>query len=345
MNRSFIVFFVILTVVFLQNPDFIMSQTSSQAFTVAWYNVENLFDTRNDPYPGDDEFTPQGEKNWTRDRLQEKFRGLTKVIGLMNAGEGPDLLGLSEIEHQSVLERWNKRYLKRFGYGIAYHESPDLRSIDLGLFYRKSIFRHIATQGHAVDLGAGERPTRDITVFTLVAGDDTLDCILVHWPSRYGGKEQSEPKRISAAEVTAQVVDSLYKIRQNDDILIMGDFNDDPDDPSVRDYLQAQDMVPGTDPGRRLYNAMTDVHSNPVEGTYYYRGEWNTLDQIILGKGMFDEQGFGSEYPDASVFVQPFMRVKEGEYKDAPYRTYVGPRYLGGISDHFPILLTINLYN
>ena len=345
MKKSHILFLLILSFVFIQETDALFSQTRSQSLTVAWYNVENLFDTKNDSYPGDDEFTPKGEKNWTRDRLHEKYQGLTKVIGLMNAGQGPDLLGLSEIEHRSVLERWNNKYLKQFKYGIAYHESPDLRSIDLGLFYRKSIFRHIATQGHTIDLGPDERPTRDVTVFTLVAGDDTLDCILVHWPSRYGGKEQSEPKRISAAEVTAQVVDSLYAIRQNDDILIMGDFNDDPDDSSVRDYLQAQDMVPGTDPGRRLYNAMTDVHSNPVEGTYYYRGEWNTLDQIILGRGMFDEKGFGSEYPDASVFVQQFMRVQEGEYKDAPYRTYVGPRYLGGISDHFPILLTINLYN
>ncbi len=319
---------------------------SAESVLVAWYNVENLFDIKNDPYAGDDEFTPKGDKKWTRKRLHEKFKGLTRVIGMMNAGEGPDLLGLAEIEHRSVLERWNRKYLRRFNYGIAYHESPDLRSIDLALFYRKDIFSHVATNGHTVELETEERPTRDITVFTLTAGaEDTLDCVLVHWPSRYGGKALTEPKRISAAKVTSQVVDSLYAIREHDDILIMGDFNDDPDDPSVQMYLKAQDLVPEGQNDRRLHNSMLDIHSDPVQGTYYYRGEWNTLDQIILGRGLFDQEGFGTEYPDAAVFVQPFMRVSEGEYKDTPYRTHVGPRYLGCISDHFPILLTLTLYN
>lgn len=314
---------------------------------VAWWNVENLFDNVDDPYEGDDEFTAASDKRWTDKRVDAKFVGLSRVLASMNDGQGPDLLGLAEVEHRSVLETWVQNYLQKFGYGIAYHESPDLRSIDLAVLYRKSIFEHIATRGHAIDLGSGNRPTRDVTVYSLVSDGDTLDCVLVHWPSRYGGKEQSEPKRITAAKVTSGAIDSLYRIRRNDDVILMGDFNDTPGDVSITRYLHARDVPPSAVDGDKpyLFNTMMQVHENPAMGSYYYRGDWNTLDQILLTSGLFNQTGFGTGNPVGDVFVLPFMREQEGRYKDAPYRTYVGPRYLGGISDHFPVFIQLEHYN
>lgn len=315
---------------------------------VAWWNVENLFDNTNDPYAGDDEFTATSDKRWTDERVDAKYTGLSKVLASMNDGQGPDLLGLGEVEHRSVLATWVRKYLGEFGYGIAYHESPDLRSIDLALLYRKSMFEHFGTRGHAIELGPGVRPTRDVTVYSLVSSGDTLDCVLVHWPSRYGGKEQSQPMRIAAAKVTSNVIDSLYHIRKNDDMILMGDFNDTPGDISILRYLHAQEVPPSVsalEGEPYLFNTMMRVHENPARGSYYYRGNWNTLDQIFLTSGLFDQEGFGTSSPVGEVFALPFMREQKGRYKDAPYRTYVGRRYLGGISDHFPVIIQIEHYN
>ena len=324
-------------------PDLI-AQPEEEIY-IAWWNVENLFDLVDDPGVEDEEFTPLGENRWDRERLRAKFHSLTRVLSEMNEGKGPDLLGLGEVENRNVLEQWRDTDLEKFHYGYALHESPDERGIDLAVLYRRDLFSLIAVRGHSISLGEESGPTRDVSVFTFTAAGDTLDCVLVHWPSRYGGREETEPLRIRAATVTRRVVDSLYSVRKNDDILLMGDFNDEPTNISVRETLQQgmQPEKPAEAEQFRLYNAMIAVDTDPDRGTYYYDGEWNTLDQILLGRGLFRPEGFAAVSHDASVFVRSFMREQEGEYKDSPYRTYVGDRYLGGISDHFPVFIRITL--
>lgn len=312
---------------------------------IAWWNVENLFDTVDDATHNDAEFTPTSDKRWTPERLEAKLRGMTRVVSTMNDSTGPDILGMAEVENQQVLEHWVHKYLHD-KYGVAYHDSPDLRGIDVALLYRKSKFQHIGTAARRVNLGKDERPTRDVVAYTLVDGGDTLDCVTVHWPSRYGGKEASEPKRIMAAKATEAVVDSLYKVRENDDIIVMGDFNDEPGDISVTNYLRASGQTPKVNDPAKIFllNSLYKVYTDSSRGTYYYRGQWNTLDQILLSHGMLDDTGFGTTYPWGNVFIRPFMKEASGRYKGAPFRTYVGPRYLGGISDHFPVYIIVNHY-
>ncbi len=339
-------FIAVLAVWFAGKAPLLPAQESAGQLYIAFWNVENLFDLTDDPGVDDEEFTPVGEKRWTRQRLLNKFHGMTRVLNAMNDGRGPDLLGLAEVENLRVLQQWQEEDLREYApasYGIALHESPDQRGIDLAVLYREDVFTHIATRGHRVPLGGNSRPTRDISVFTLAAGSDTLDCVLVHWPSRYGGREQTEPRRIRAARTTAGVIDSLYKLRRNDDIILMGDFNDEPANVSVRRVLASgddpADVGGGTD--IRLLNSMWDVYRDPERGSYYYGGEWNTLDQILLGHGLLDTTGFAAPEPTGQVFVQPYMREQTGEYQGTPYRTYVGNRYLGGMSDHFPVFIRL----
>lgn len=322
---------------------------SDKQLYLAFWNVENLFDLINDPGVEDEEFTPAGEKRWTRKRLRNKFHSLTRVFNDMNTGEGPDLLGLAEVENRRVLEQWREMDLEEYArgrYGITLHESPDERGIDLAVLYRKEVFTHIGTRGHTISLGANSGPTRDVSVFTFLAGRDTLDCVLVHWPSRYGGRERTEPLRLRAARTTAEVIDSLYNIRKNDEIILMGDFNDEPANRSLTKILNAGTDIGSVGPAaeNRLFNPMWDVYRDPDTGSYYYNGDWYTLDQILLGHGLLDKRGFSVSEPAGKVFVHEYMRERKGEYKGTPYRTYVGDRYLGGISDHFPVFiqLTIN---
>jgi len=341
-THLFILGTLILGLVFGRN---LSAAENSQPIYIAWWNVENLFDTVDDATHNDAEFTPTSDKRWTPERLEAKLQGMTKVITTMNDSAGPDILGMSEVENQQVLEHWIHKYLHD-KYGVAYHESPDLRGIDVALLYRKSKFQHVGTAARRVNLGKDERPTRDVVAYTLVDGGDTLDCVTVHWPSRYGGKEASEPKRIMAAKATEAVVDSLYKVRENDDIVVMGDFNDEPGDVSVTNYLRASGKLPKADESAKIFllDALYKVYADSSRGTYYYRGQWNTLDQILLSRGMLDETGFGTQNPWGNVFVRPFMKEASGRYKGAPFRTYVGPRYLGGISDHFPVYIIVNHY-
>jgi len=343
MQKQFFIYVVlILTLFFNRN---VLAANNTQQVYIAWWNVENLFDTVDDATHNDAEFTPTSDKRWTPERLEAKLHGMTKVVTTMNDSAGPDILGMAEVENQQVLEHWVHKYLQD-QYGVAYHESPDLRGIDVALLYRKSKFQHVSTSARQVKLGSDERPTRDVVTYSLVDGGDTLDCVTVHWPSRYGGKEASEPKRIMAAKATEAVVDSLYKIRKNDDIIVMGDFNDEPGDISVTNYLRASGQLPKTDEPEKIFllNSLYKVYADSSRGTYYYRGQWNTLDQILLSNGMFDHHGFGTSNPWGNVFVRPFMKEASGRYKGAPFRTYVGPRYLGGISDHFPVYIIIKHY-
>ncbi len=319
---------------------------NSHPVYIAWWNVENLFDTVDDATHNDAEFTPDSKKHWTPQRLEAKLQGMTRVLSCMNDSAGPDILGMAEVENRQVLSHWVHKYLGD-KYGIAYHESPDLRGIDVALIYRKSMFQHVGTAARRVKLGKEDRPTRDIVDYVLVRDGDSLDCVTVHWPSRYGGKEASEPKRIMAAKATESVVDSLYRVRTNDDIVVMGDFNDEPGDISITNYLRASDTVPTTNQRHNLFllDALYPVYADSTQGTYYYHRQWDTLDQLLLSRGMLDQTGFGTASPWGNVFVRPFMQEASGKYKGAPFRTYVGSRYLGGISDHFPVYIIVNHYS
>lgn len=300
--------------------------------TVAFWNVENLFDTIDDPRKNDNEFLPDGKKKFTEERLKLKYEHLTRVVLDQNYGEGPDILGLAEIENREVLERWQE-YLQ-IDYQIVHQESPDRRGIDVALFVRNGI-KITDSRWLAVHLDG--RPTRDILETTVEIDEKKLTIFVNHWPSRWGGQEKSEPKRIAAAETLNDRITDILQDNPAADFVIMGDFNDDPNNKSILEYLGADGN--STDGG--LFNTTWNIWKDPARGTLKYKGKWNTFDQIIISNGLLDNLGFQWMANSTKPFDADYLINSGGKYKGYPYRWYGGDYFIGGYSDHLLVSCTI----
>jgi predicted extracellular nuclease len=310
---------------------------------VAFWNLENLFDTEDDPEKNDAQFLPDGDREWTEERLDKKLYNLARVIRSMNNYYGADILGVCEVEHQSVLEVLTNKFLADINYKIAYLESPDKRGIDNGLLYNADKFLVLSVSSDTVHL-ADNWPTRLILKVKLLSKwKDTLSVYVNHWPSRSGGREQSEPKRVSAANRVRKSVDEEFKSNPNAKIIVIGDFNDEPSDISMINSLRALALscdspigisaVEGSD----LYNISYSAYNDSV-GTYLYRGDWNMLDQIIVSGNLITNPALKYICNSFEVYNPHFIVTRSGRYKGAAYPTFGGRRYLGGYSDHFPVI-------
>ncbi|NMM50590.1 endonuclease/exonuclease/phosphatase family protein [Marinigracilibium pacificum] len=317
-------------------------ESYSNTATIGFYNMENLFDTIDDPNIRDEEFLPGGDKQWTRERYMKKLSNMAKIIASMDGG--PNVLGVCEVENRRVMEHLII-ILRRYGlnYNLVHFDSPDIRGIDVALLYDPSFLRPFYTEQLKVSDPADEEfITRDILYVKGLAGNDTLHFFVNHWPSRRGGKED---KRILAAKVLRNKVDELEKINPLAKIIIMGDFNDDPINKSIKSELRAEGKLEDLEPGE-LFNTSYKTHKKGY-GTLAYRGAWNLFDQIIISNGLINSNNSeGVYYIDESfsIYVREEMLVQDGEYKGYPFRTFVGDRFDGGYSDHFPtyIKLTFN---
>ncbi len=322
---------------------FAQTRETDTLFVASW-NLENLFDTVNDTLKRDEEFLPGTVKNWNDQRLDKKLYNLARVIRSMNNGCGPDILGVVETEHQSLLDRLNDKYLQDMDYSSAYLESPDNRGIDNGLFYRKNKFRVLSVTGDTIHLPDGY-PTRLILKVDLLTGaDDTLYVFINHWPSRRGGEKESEINRITAAEVLKKNTDDILSRNPASLILIMGDFNDEPTNNSIFKTLKAQPVLcDSTAEGNidtnsdGLYN-LSYAEYNEGIGSYKYRNDWNMLDQLIVSKELLTGERIRYICNSFEVYKPEFMVTESGKYKGTPFPTYGGNKYLGGYSDHFPVI-------
>lgn len=223
--------------------------------SIAFYNLENLFDTLDDPNTWDTSFTPNGDYNWTLEKLAAKVDNLALVIskiGEKELGQGPTFLGVAEIENRNVLELLiNHPLLKPYDYGIAHFNSPDARGIDVGFLYRRNLFELQHAQKHYLALKDEVGTlilTRDQLCVSGFLNNEKLYFIMNHWPSRRGGVKRSEKKRILAAELTKKVCDSIFKIDSNANIIIMGDFNDNPTDKAFKEVLKSKNTIKETVP-------------------------------------------------------------------------------------------------
>lgn len=301
---------------------------------VVFYNVENLFDTINNPQKNDDDFTPEGKYGWNTERYFAKLDRLAEAI----AGSGdelPAVVGLCEVENEAVLNDLISRTpLKKGKYEVIHFESLDERGIDVALLYRSRMFSPERIETLFVNLGHGVRPTREILyVNGILKGGSLLHIFVNHWPSRYGGQEASEPKRIAAAEVLRNAVDAIISEDQNASVLIMGDFNDYPENKSVREVLSAK----GRNESGLLVNLMYGKEEE-LRGTYNYRGDWGFLDQIIVSRAMAEGGPIMVKQGSAEPYYLPEMLYTHPEYGDEkPNRTFGGPEYYGGYSDHLPV--------
>ena len=307
--------------------------------TVVFYNVENLFDTKNNSGANDGEFTPEGANKWTEERYTKKVNDISKVLGSVNNNELPEIIGLCEIENRKVLDDLVKTKLLQEGnYEIEHFESPDFRGIDCALLYRPDEFKVIKST--PVYVGFADDPeysTRDILyVKGETRNKEEFHIFVNHWPSRIGGLEETEPKRMAVAGLLKSKIDSVQTQNPDANILVIGDMNDEPSNKSLNEILAAKSPEVTN---AALVNLMYLVHTNK-KGSYNYRGNWNMLDNIVVSAGLLDNKGFQCIENQGYVFHEKWMEFEKGG-EISPNRTYGGPNYYGGVSDHFPVYIQL----
>jgi predicted extracellular nuclease len=307
-------------------------------YTVVSYNVENLFDTVDDPKIPDEEFLPTSEKKWDNEKYQKKLADLARVISEVNPKEMPEVVGLIEVENRTVLEDLVKTgKLNGQGYAIVHEESPDYRGIDVALIYRKDAFQEIGHEVLPVIFPDDpEFKTRDILHLTGKMRNKTVHLFVNHWPSRIGGDEKTEPKRVLAASVLKSKVDQILAIDPKARIIIMGDMNDEPVNKSLQETLGAA----APDSGTPLVNLMMpdDVAG---KGTYFYSGAWNMLDNLVVSEAVLKGKGMQVEGGKGNIFSNDWMIFTNKNGDKTPNRSYVGNKYVNGVSDHFPVYFKI----
>ncbi len=312
---------------------------------IMFYNVENFFDCEIDTSRAYNAFTPEGEQRWTNSRYYTKRNNLFKTIVAVGQGQFPALIGFCEIENENVFnDIVNRTPLRRANYKVVHYESRDWRGIDVGLIYRPELLTLVSSAPIRVgDEADTPFRTRDI----LYAGFETkqgemLHFYVNHWPSRYGGQLESESRRQLAAGVLRQHYDSLQMANPGAKVLMMGDFNDTPADPSVLKILGA--TSPADLSGS---NDLVQLFDNSVslgfEGTLKHGHDWQIFDQIIVSSALYRTDA-GSSYcaGSAKIFSGGFLFENDDRYLGRKlFRTYSGPNYIGGFSDHLPVYIDI----
>lgn len=313
----------------------------SLLFRVMSWNVENLFDIRHDSLKNDQEFLPDALRRWHYGRYKKKLNNISRVITAVGEWDPPALVGLCEVENDSVL-RDLTRYsaLKEHNYRYVITNSPDERGIDVALLYQPGQFKLLAYRSVSVGtFSQRSRPTRDILhVSGLLLTEDTLDVLVCHLPSRSGGVTESEPYRLFVARKLRAQADSLMAARQRPKLLIMGDFNDYPKNRSIAGVLEA--IAPPQKPTPdKLYHLLARKALRRDFGSYKYQGEWGLLDHLIVSGTLLNaSENFFTDETKADVARLPFLLTKDEKYgKLQPFRTYYGMKYQGGYSDHLPI--------
>jgi predicted extracellular nuclease len=320
-----------------QNESEVKNQPTGEPFVIAFYNVENLFDTLNDPLIQDTEFLPEAPKNWNTERYFKKQADLAKVIAAIPAPDLPDLVGLCEIENLAVvLDLAKQQAISAAGYHIVHQDSPDRRGIDVALMYKPNKFQVLHEEFFTTPLPSSGNPTRDILYAKgLVLNSDTLHVFVNHWPSRYGGVEKSEPNRVAIAQLLRNKIDSLQRMQPQCKITVIGDFNDNPDNRSMKEVLGG--ALRADETHQPLFNLHAAAWARG-EGTFNFRGEWNMLDQILVSWSIKDASTGLHVNPDAAgILREPWMIYTDQKGVEYPTKTYGGERYFGGISDHFPV--------
>ncbi|WP_323787320.1 endonuclease [Psychroserpens sp.] len=314
---------------------------SEQHYTVAFYNVENLFDFVDNGLTHDNDFLPSSVKRWTKNRYNRKLNKLAEAIskiGSNNTHKPPTLIGIAEAENKKVLQDLiDTNKLKNFNYDIVHYDSQDERGIDVGFIYNKDEFELEYSKPYSVYLEKenGEQDyTRDILLVSGRLNGELIHCIINHWPSRRDGLEESSLNRLAAAESTIEIIEAIKIKEDNPKIIVMGDFNDNPNNESVKLLT-----IKG-----QLFNPMKTLGSYS-RGTQNHKFKWNVFDQILFTTNFFETDDLALKFEDADIFDEKFLTQFHGKYKGQPFRTYSGKKYKGGFSDHFPVYIRLSVMN
>lgn len=313
-------------------------------YRAMFYNVENLFDTFDDSLTNDEEFTPMGARHWTWEKMNNKINGIYKTIAALGEWEAPIFVGMCEVENGYMLYRLtHETPLLKFDYGIVHRESPDPRGIDVGLLYRKDLFDLQESRFFSVIFPDDpNRKTREILYARgVIGGIDTIHVFINHWPSKYGGELESNAGRFAAANTLRQKVDSIKIFYPDARILIMGDFNDEPESNPLIDGLKVCLNINNKCPSGLV--SISAILRSKGQGSYKYQGVWGMIDQIIVSESLLDQKRKIFTSPEnASVFKANFLLEPDDAYiGDKPFRTFVGFKYHGGFSDHLPVYIDL----
>lgn len=338
MRKLFLSIMTLMVMVCSVSPAFAQEKKRYQMFGVAFYNLENLFDTINNNGKYDFEFSPAGKNKWDGHKYWSKIKNLSYAISQMKTKTtplGPAVIGCSEIENITVLQDLVKAdAIRDLNLQVIHHDSPDRRGVDVSLLYNPKLFKPIRVTNHPLVIEGMEYfKTRDQMCVTGLLGGCRVGVIVNHWPSRRGGSEQSSYLREAAAALSKHIADSLLSVDPKMGIIIMGDLNDDPSDRSCAVTLGATRKKADCKEGG-FYNPFWQLLDKGV-GSYIYRGGWDLFDQIIVNYNLV-EGANGLKFDRAEVFNREFLKQQTGQYKGYPLRTFSGGAWTNGYSDHFP---------
>ncbi len=312
--------------------------------TIAFYNVENLFDTINDPDTFDDDRTPKGKDHWTSEYYTDKLHKIARVISEIGAavtGTSPDIVGLCEVENYEVLyDLVHNTKLSDENYGIIHFDSPDERGIDTALLYKKEVFLPMSFKNYPLYLyhKDGRRDyTRDQLLVSGLLDGEELHFIINHWPSRSGGEARSRPGREAAAALNKKIISLIRATNPKAKVISMGDLNDDPSSSSLKKVLKTGGKRHKVKAGA-LYNPMEALAKRGL-GSIAHHDNWHLFDQLFFTETLLKENKAGYRYWKAGIYNKPYLMVSSGRYKGYPFRSYTRGTYTGGYSDHFPVYL------
>jgi len=315
-------------------------EVTLQPVRVMFYNVENLFDIFDDSLKEDNDFLPSGLMRWNFTRYNKKINSLYKTIVAAGEWNPPSIVAFCEIENKKVLEDLvYGTYLSKYGYRIIHEESPDPRGIDVCMIYRKSCVNLIdycywVPKGIPSDKFA----SRSVLYSKMLIQGDTVHFIINHWPSRRGGVLAREGMRIEIAEMVRNKADSIIlKSHGGAKIIIAGDFNSTPDDKEMKV------LVAERDPEVNSLVNLSERMAVKGLGTYRYLGIWEMIDQVIISEALMPgNNGLVTGSMNLTIFNPVFLLKRDSKYPGfSPFSTYRGYKYVGGYSDHLPVLLDL----
>ncbi len=311
--------------------------SATKSYTIAFYNVENLFDTEDNPNTHDDDFLPSAKKRWTDKRYLNKLHKLSTVIPKIGEDdniESPVIVGLAEVENKKVLiDLVETKHIKDQKYKFVHFDSLDERGIDVALLYKEEFkvdYTEVFSLNFSNENGSPDF-TRDILLVKGLLNKQLVFIIVNHWSSRRSGVNETEHKRILAAKKVNQIILQIKKEEEDPKIIVMGDFNDNPNDNSLVSLEEDS----------QLFNPFKTVWSKD-KGSLNYNFEWLMFDQILVSTNFLDPNSI-LEFEKANVYNTKFLTQYDGKFKGQPYRSHVGKHYKGGYSDHFPVFLILKL--
>jgi len=315
-------------------------KNSTHKVAIAFYNCENFFDPADNPAKDDDEFTPQGKYHYTQKVYEQKLHNIATVLQSMNGGDGPAIIGLAEVEDNTVLnDLVHQPELARRNYKYEWYDGPDPRGINVAMIYDPVLFVMLHSEPLHVDLSGvgGKSLTRDVLHVYGILNGDTVHVFVNHWPSRTGGEDESGPRRTIAAKVNRDTIDAIMNTDPGAKIIVMGDLNDNPADNSIATVLCAKTETSEVT-ATGLYNPWANIYKTGA-GTEAFRGNWNLFDQVIISGAFLRNRNHKLLYEKAEIFRPDFIVDHYKGHEGEPHRSFAGTHWINGYSDHFPVIL------